>query len=56
MYLDKRKTTDLGREKMEKEPISNHRAFSGLGPATLFMHLGRWGASSGLGRELRGTV
>ena len=49
MYLDKRKTLDPGSEETEKDPVSNCGAFSRLGPAALFMCLGRRGARPWLG-------
>ena len=60
LYLDKRKITDRGIEKTEKEPISNTiqgcRSFSRLEPAALYARLGRRGARPRLGSELRGAV
>ena len=44
LYWDKRKTSNLDSE----NPISNCGAFFGLGPAALFVHLERRGASPGL--------
>ena len=61
LNLDKRKTTDWGIEKTEKEPISNMilscEVFSVLGPATLYPCLGRRVANPGLlSEELRASA
>ena len=49
-------TREKPQTRIEKDPISNCGASSRLGPVAQFTHLGRMGASPGLGNYFRGTV